>query len=162
MTIHRGTVARNIDPEGRGRVQVKVPDVLQQVDLMWAMPCSPYAGNGVGLFTVPPVGANVWVDFENDDPALPIVLGGYWGPQDEVPAPLAIAQHKAFATETLSLLVSDIPGRGGLTLTIKPPSVITTTTIAITASGVEISIGASKIKLDGVRVSINDGALEVI
>ena len=37
------------------------------------MPSSPYAGPGVGLFIVPPVGANVWVEFEGGDLDYPIV-----------------------------------------------------------------------------------------
>lgn len=162
MTIHRGIVTANVDPEGRGRIRVEVPDVFQDVLMMMAMPCSPYAGDGVGFFAVPPVGANVWVDFENDDPRMPIVLGGFWGDDEKVPVATAIAQNKGLVTETISLLVSDVPGSGGLTLVVEPPTVTTRTTITITAAGIEISLGASKIRLDGMRVSVNDGALEVI
>ena len=38
----------------------------------WAMPCAPYAGQQVGFFAVPPIGANVWVEFEGGDPDYPI------------------------------------------------------------------------------------------
>ena len=41
------------------------------------------AGSGVGLFTVPPVGANVWVEFEGGDIDYPILAGCFWG-QGEV------------------------------------------------------------------------------
>ncbi len=46
----------------------------------------PYAGDGVGLFAVPPVGANVWVEFEGGDPDYPILAGCFWG-RARLPAP---------------------------------------------------------------------------
>ena len=39
---------------GLGRVQVSVPDVLGDTMLAWAMPCTPYAGPGVGFFAIRP------------------------------------------------------------------------------------------------------------
>jgi uncharacterized protein involved in type VI secretion and phage assembly len=76
---YRGQVANNIDPMLLGRIQVKVPAVLGDGDLSWAMPCVPYAGASVGLFLVPPVGANVWVEFEAGDTDYPISSGCFWG-----------------------------------------------------------------------------------
>ncbi|MCB1831203.1 MAG: baseplate assembly protein, partial [Gammaproteobacteria bacterium] len=61
---YRGSVENNVDPQMMGRIQVSVPAVLGDGTLSWAMPCVPYAGPGVGLFTLPPNGANVWVEFE--------------------------------------------------------------------------------------------------
>ena len=55
---YRGQVASNVDAASRGRLQVSVPALLGD-QLVWAMPCVPYAGNGVGLFALPPVGAGV-------------------------------------------------------------------------------------------------------
>ena len=49
------------------------------------MPCAPFAGSGVGFFALPPVGANVWVEFEGGDPDYPIWSGCFWG-AGEVPA----------------------------------------------------------------------------
>ena len=76
---YRGTVVNNLDPMQRGRVQVSVPAVLGSGRLSWAEPCVPYAGDQVGLFAVPPVGANVWVEFEAGDPDHPILAGCFWG-----------------------------------------------------------------------------------
>ena len=61
---YRGRVEKNVDPERLGRLQLSVPVVLQDVSTGWALPCVPYAGPGVGLFAIPPVGASVWVEFE--------------------------------------------------------------------------------------------------
>jgi hypothetical protein len=158
---YRGQVANNIDPMQMGRVQVKVPAVLGDGQLSWAMPCSPYGGSGVGFFAVPPVGANVWVEFEGGNPDAPILAGCFWG-TGEVPASPALAQMKVWKTDAISLTLSDMPGAGGFTLEAKPPAVTTPLKIVCDASGIELSIGASSVKLTAASVSVNNGALEVI
>ena len=57
-----------------------MPAVLGDGRLSWAEPCVPYAGDGVGLFAVPPVGANVWVEFEARRPDVSRSWRGcFWG-----------------------------------------------------------------------------------
>lgn len=80
---YRGTVTDNLDATKRGRVKVRVPAVLAELET-WAMPCLPYAGKGVGLYAVPEPGAGVWVEFEAGDASYPIWTGGFWA-DDEVP-----------------------------------------------------------------------------
>ncbi|WP_282004283.1 phage baseplate assembly protein V [Propioniciclava sinopodophylli] len=159
--VYAGEVVNNIDPMMLGRVQVKVPAMLGEGSLNWAMPCAPFAGDGVGFFTVPPVGANVWVAFEGGDPDRPIVLGGFWGP-GELPEPTYLPMTKVWKTDCLTLKLDDLPGAGGLTIEVNPPAVVMPIKIAATASGLELSVGASKVVLNGVTVKINDGALEVL
>jgi hypothetical protein len=88
---YRGTVADNNDPQSQGRIQAKVPAVLNDVQSGWAYPCAPYVGSGSGLYAIPPVGAGVWIEFEAGDPSRPIWSGGWWGdndvPQDEGATP---------------------------------------------------------------------------
>jgi hypothetical protein len=158
---YRGTVEGTLDPMQLGRVQVSCPAVLGEGSLSWAMPCSPYAGNQVGLFLVPPVGANVWVEFEGGDTRQPILAGCFWG-TGEVPASPAIDQVKVLQTDAVKLELSDVPGAGGFTLEVGSPAVLTPVSIRATASGLEISSGARKIVLSPASVSINDGALEVM
>ena len=43
------------------------------------MPCVPVAGIQTGMFTVPPIGSGVWVEFEQGDPDYPIWTGCFWG-----------------------------------------------------------------------------------
>lgn len=76
---YRGVVSDVNDPEKIGRIRVKVPEVLDDVESPWALPCAPYSGNGVGAYTVPSVGAGVWIEFEAGDPARPIWTGCWWG-----------------------------------------------------------------------------------
>ncbi len=158
---YRGTVENNVDPLQQGRVQVLVPAVLGDGRLSWAMPCAPYAGPQVGLFTVPPVGANVWVEFEAGDPDHPIWTGCFWG-KGEVPAKPAVADKKVFKTEAVTIELSDLPGVGGVTIEVRPPVVATPLKLVMSSSGIELSNGASSIKLTPVSVSVNNGALEVI
>ena len=158
---YRGTVANNVDPLFQGRLQVKVPSVLGDGQMSWAMPCTPYAGSQVGFFAVPPVGANVWVEFEAGDPDFPIWGGCFWG-KGEVPASPAIADKKVFKTGSVTLEFSDIPGAGGLTIEVAPPAVTSQLKIVLNSSGIELSNGSSSIKLSAASVSVNNGALEVI
>jgi uncharacterized protein involved in type VI secretion and phage assembly len=82
---YRGIVRDNQDPRGMGRIQALVPEVLGDQVSPWALPCTPYAGDGVGQFTVPAVGAAVWVEFEAGDPSRPVWTGGWWA-RDQAPS----------------------------------------------------------------------------
>ncbi|MEZ4734068.1 MAG: phage baseplate assembly protein V [Caldilineaceae bacterium] len=140
-----------------GRLQVSVPAVLGQGSLSWAMPCVPFAGPGVGFFTISPNGANVWVEFEGGDPDYPIWSGCFWG-LGEAPAAPAIEQMKVLKTDLATITINDLPGVGGITL-----ETTTGAKIAITATGIEINNGmGGSIQLTGPQVSINNGALEVV
>jgi len=159
---YRGTVANNVDPQQQGRIQVRVPAVLGDGQLSWAMPCAPFAGPQVGLFVVPPMGANVWVEFEGGDPNSPIWCGGFWG-LGEVPALPALAEMKVFKTDTITMTLSDLPGIGGFTLEVNPPAVLTPLKIVCNSAGIEISNAGASVKLlPGNIVNVNSGALTII
>jgi hypothetical protein len=144
-----------------GRIQVKVPTVLGQGTLSWAMPCVPYAGPGVGFFAIPPVGANVWVEFEGGDPDYPIWSGCFWG-LGEVPVVPALDFTKALKTDGIMMKLDDTPGVGGFTLEVGPPAVAVPMKLVCSVSGIEISHGNASVKLTPVSISFNNGALEVI
>lgn len=154
---YRGKVENNVDPMQLGRIQASVPAVLGGGRDSWAMPCVPYAGSGVGFFAIPPVGANVWVEFEGGNPDYPIWSGCFWG-RDEVPAQPAVAEMKVLKTDVGTITLNDQQGTGGIT--------IETTTgmkMEITAQGIEITNGqGASIKLEGPKVSINGSAFEVV
>ncbi|HEX2049881.1 MAG TPA: phage baseplate assembly protein V [Actinomycetota bacterium] len=158
---YRGKVENNVDPMLLGRVQVSVPAVLGDGRMSWAMPCAPYGGAGVGLFAVPPVGANVWVEFEAGDSDYPIYSGCFWA-IGEVPAQPALPQVKVWKTDAITITVSDLPGAGGVTMEVNPPAVATPLKLSLTSAGIEITNGGASVKLSPVSVSLNNGALEVI
>ena len=154
---YRGKVENNVDPMQQGRLQVSVPAVFGDGRNSWAMPCVAFAGPGVGFFTLPPSGANVWVEFEGGDPDYPIWAGCFWG-TGEVPAVPAVAEMKVLKTQAGTLTISDLPGAGGITI-----ETALGMKIAMTAVGIEITNGqGGTIALSGPQVSVNNGALEVV
>lgn len=84
---YRALVTDNQDPSNLGRVKARVPEVLGDVETGWALPAAPYAGDGVGLYTVPAQNAGVWIEFESGDVSRPIWSGCWWSdgqlPKDE-------------------------------------------------------------------------------
>jgi hypothetical protein len=165
---YRGLVVENIDPEQIGRVLVQVPDVLGLIPSSWAMPCVPAAGIQAGCFMVPPIGSQVWVEFEQGDPDYPIWTGGFWGLVAEVPAfatvPPAIPPGQNIVLQTTGqnmVLISDAPPTpmtGGIIL-----KSTTGAMIVVNDAGIFISNGkGAMITLVGPAVDINMGGLTVL
>ena len=160
---YRGTVVNNVDPMLTGRIQVMVPDIAGFIPSTWAMPCVPVAGINMGVFTVPPIGSGVWVEFEHGDPEYPIWVGGYWGSAAETPTlsktvPPPIAGITLQTTLNNGIVISDVPGVGGILL-----QTATGAMIAINDVGITISNGkGAVITLVGPAVDINAGAMTVI
>lgn len=153
---YRGKVEKNIDPQQQGRIMVSVAAVTGSGTLNWAMPSLPFAGRGVGFWAIPPVGANVWVEYEGGDPDHPIWSGCFWD-IGEAPATPAVAQLVVLKTQTCTLTLSDLPVVGGVTIETKAGLKIT-----LSATGLEITDGqGATIQMQGPRVTVNNGALEV-
>jgi uncharacterized protein involved in type VI secretion and phage assembly len=145
---YRGLVIENIDPEEIGRVMVQVPDVLGPIPSSWAMPCVPAAGIQAGCFVVPPIGSQVWVEFEQGDPDYPIWTGGFWGLVADVPV---------FATAPPAIPPGQ-PVTGGIVL-----KSTTGAMIVVNDSGIYISNGkGAMITMVGPTVDVNIGALTII
>jgi len=160
---YRGMVINNVDPMQIGRIQVQVPDIAGLVPGTWAMPCVPVAGLQTGMFAVPPIGAGVWVEFEQGDPDYPIWIGCYWGTKADVPALAAMVTPpvSGFAFQTVlqnGLVVTDLPGpTGGIML--KSPA---GAAIIVNDTGIYIQNGqGASITLTGPTVTVNQGALVV-
>lgn len=162
---YRGKVSNNKDPLGIGRLQIVV-DAIAPGLLNWAMPCTPYAGPQEGFFMMPPVGANVWVEFEGGDPNYPIWSGCFWGEkQDQKPPTDATGpEMKVLQTEKMVLSFddkstkltaklkpkADTGGGQTMSLTMDEKAIILTAkqvTITITPDKVEIKKGSTIIEL---------------
>ncbi len=152
----RGIVTDNKDPLMLGRIRARVRAVFGEEESGWALPCSPYAGKGVGLFFVPPVNANVFIEFEEGNPDYPIWSGCFWG-VGEAPKMPAIPEMKVIKTDFATITLNDVPGVGGVSI-----ETANGLKIVMDLSGIELSNGASTVKLSPITVSINDGALTVI
>ena len=161
---YRATVLNNIDPMQIGRIQVIVPDVSNVVPTSWAMPCVPVAGIQMGMYTVPPIGSGVWVEFEQGDPDYPIWVGCFWGTAAEVPAlarmvPPAVPGITFQTTLQNGVTINDVPGpTGGIML-----KSATGATIIVNDTGIYIQNGkGASIVMVGPSVTINNGALAIV
>lgn len=174
---YRGTVVNNVDPMFMGRLLIIVPDVLGPVPSSWAEPCTPLAGPigpPMGVFMVPPIGAGVWVEFEQGDPNYPIWVGGRWGAPTDIPlaAKAGNPADPSIVIQTLlqqAVIVSDMPP-------VPPPPVMppvpttggiilrstTGAYIVVNDAGIFISNGkGASIEMLGPTVMINKLALVV-
>lgn len=175
---YRGTVIQNLDPEKRGRLQLLIPDVLGSIPSTWAEPCVPLAGPTgppMGVYMVPPVGAGVWVEFEQGDPDYPVWVGCRWGAPSELPL-AALSGNPAdpnIVIQSLlqnAIVISDLPP--ATPPPVMPPNVptggiilksATGASIVVNDAGIFISNGkGATIMLVGPTVTINNGALVVI
>ena len=160
---YRGMVINNVDPLQIGRLQVQVPDISGLIPSSWAMPCFPFTGKQMGMWTLPQIGTGVWVEFEQGDPDYPIWSGCWFGSAAEVPA-LAQAAPPAVPNVVLqtqaqnTIMISDVPGpTGGILL-----KTTTGALISVNDTGITISNGkGATITLTGPSVNINMGALVI-
>ena len=160
---YRGKVIGNIDPMQMGRLMVQVPDVSNVQPSTWALPSAPFTGMQSGFFAIPPIGASVWVEFEQGNSDYPIWSGCFWGSSSEVP-PQALAAPpgvQAIVVQSVGqnmLMISDVPGpTGGIQLKSASGAMI-----SINDTGITITNGqGATITLTGPTVTINNGALAV-
>lgn len=164
---YRGTVINNIDPELRGRIMAMVPDVLGLVPSSWCEACVPLSGPvgpPMGGYFVPPIGAGVWIEFEQGDPSTPIFAGCRFPSPASVP-PLALAGLPVSPNIVLqtvgqnTLVISDLPGpTGGIML-----KSMTGATLIVNDTGIYIQNGkGASLTMVGPTVTVNNGAVVVV
>ncbi len=81
-----GIVTNNQDPQGMGRVKVRLPTLSDSVESNWARIAAPMAGNDRGVYFLPEIDDEVLVAFERGNPNAPFILGMLWNGQDAPPA----------------------------------------------------------------------------
>jgi uncharacterized protein involved in type VI secretion and phage assembly len=164
---YRGTVSDNADPTSRARLKVNVPAVLGDLE-SWAMPCVPYAGAGVGFYSLPEPGTGIWVEFEAGDPSYPIWTGCFWA-DGELPDE-SDAAIKIWKTGSLTIRISDtddelvVENGAGSKITISA-DVITESgeaTHTVGSAGVVSEKGSIKSEVGDSSFKVNNGALEVM
>ena len=163
----RGTVINNIDPELRGRILAMVPDVLGLVPSTWCEPCVPLSGPTgppMGTYFVPPIGAGVWIEFEQGNPDYPIFAGCRFASPADVPtlarAGLPISPSIVLQTAAQNaIVISDLPGPlGGIM-----QKSTTGATLIVNDTGIYIQNGkGATLTMIGPAVTVNAGALVVI
>ncbi len=122
--LYIGQVVDHEDPEGLGRVRVKIPGLVEPASA-WAFPLGTVGGGSDrrGFFAVPEKGAEVGVLFHQGDVDHPYYLCGHWGKPDgqtEVPEPARdlskeeTPQVRAFETGRFLLAFDDRAGKEAL------------------------------------------------
>jgi hypothetical protein len=120
----------------------------------------------MGVYLVPPIGAGVWVEFEQGDPDFPIWVGCRWGAASDIPllarAGLPISPNIVLQTAGQhSVVVSDMPPSpitGGIML-----KSATGAMIIVNDAGIFINNGkGASIMMVGPTIDVNNGALTII
>ncbi len=157
---YRGFVVDNEDPERRGRLRLRVPAVLADAVTGWALPCLPFGGlPQQGLFTVPGVDAQVWVEFEGGDLSCPIWTGTFWQQSGDSPAPAERTAPTARILQTPSghrLVFDDEAGEERISIEHASGAVFE---IGADGSVVTTNVEGAKVQLDATakQVLIEDG-----
>lgn len=74
--LHTGIVTQlENDPDGEDRIMVKIPVISNEDDGIWCRISTLDAGNNRGTFFRPEIGDEVTVNFINNDPRYPVVMG---------------------------------------------------------------------------------------
>jgi uncharacterized protein involved in type VI secretion and phage assembly len=81
-----GIVTNNRDPEGMGRIKVRLPALSDTDESNWARIAAPMAGMDRGVYFLPEIDDEVLVAFEHGNPSFPFILGALWNGQDSPPA----------------------------------------------------------------------------
>jgi len=85
--VYTGTVLDNRDPDGVGRVLVRMPAAAATtVGDVWARVATMMAGRNRGTFFIPDAGDEVLVAFEGGELARPCVIGSLWNAKARPPA----------------------------------------------------------------------------
>ncbi|MDF2177355.1 phage baseplate assembly protein V [Aliiglaciecola sp. CAU 1673] len=173
---YRGFVVDNQDPERRGRLKVVVPSVLGQQDSGWALPCLPFGGlTNQGLFMIPEIEAQVWVEFEEGNVDHPIWVGVFWQQESDIPEEAALDEPTTRIIRTPSghvLQFDDASGEeqfrlahpAGTEMTIDPQGTVKTedaagNTLTLDAESNEIVLedaNGNRLKMDRSGTEIKD------
>jgi uncharacterized protein involved in type VI secretion and phage assembly len=108
--VYPAIVTDVVDPEGIGRIQVRLPwlggagaDVRA-----WATLCTPYADDGQGIEILPSVDTQVVLAFEAGDLRRPYIVGACWNGREAPPERAAASNDKRlWKTRSGSLLEFD-------------------------------------------------------
>ncbi len=158
-----GVVTNNQDPDGLGRVKVKLPWMSEEEESHWAWVLTPMAGPSRGLYLLPEVEDTVLVAFEHGLAAFPYVLGALWNGQDKPPASNDDGENNTRSLTSRSGHVIRLDDtEGGEQIEIVDSSgknsiVISTAdnTVTITSDGDLVIEASGKLSLSGQGIDLN-------
>jgi len=160
-------VTNNKDPDGLGRVKVKLPWLDEGFESDWTRVVTAMAGAGRGLYCLPEVNDEVLVAFEHGRLDSLYVLGGLWNGKDKPPENNQDGKNNVRALKSRSghvirltdadgdekIEIIDKTGKNSIVVSAKDK------TITITADAdVTIRSSNGKLKLSGNGVEITSQA----
>lgn len=153
---YRGIVTDIDDPENLCRIRATVPAVLGEHACGWALPASPFAGDGHGVVMLPKVGGGVWIEFEAGRLDNPIWSGAWWA-SGQRPDPQGAGVRVIVSEKGHKVILDDdanevkvVHGDGAIPKAIQ-----------ITASEIVLTCGACEIKITNENISLNNGLIKV-
>jgi uncharacterized protein involved in type VI secretion and phage assembly len=182
--VHPAIVSDIVDPDGQGRVKVKLPwlaDTGGDAYEAWARLATMMGGSNRGTWFVPDKDDEVLVAFEFGDPRRPYVLGGLWNGSDSPPESMdgsgnnykkVICSRNGVKvtlddTDGQEQLVLETPGGQKVTLKDGPGSVtiedsngnsvkLESAGITVTASA-KVTVNASTAEISAGMLTVNAG-----
>lgn len=133
--LHIGKVTKiSDDPSSENKIQVSVPLLGDEANLLWARQANFWASNGYGSFFIPDVDDEVVVGFFNNDPCYPVILGSLYSSKQQPPYSLTKEnQIRAMLTkEKIKVEVNDkdksitleTPGKNIVTISDKEKGIV--------------------------------------
>ena len=155
--VATATVSRNDDPDGLGRVKLRLPWREANFDTDWTRIVAPMGGGERGAYFLPEVGDEVLVAFDRDDIRYPYVLGALWSKTDKPPEGNGSKKNDIRIIKSRKghlLRFDDAAAKGVITIELSDGK-----KIEIDDDGIRITDKVNKITLDarGGSVSIEAG-----
>jgi uncharacterized protein involved in type VI secretion and phage assembly len=122
--LHSGIVTDVADPDGWGRVRVRLPWALDPGGdpyEAWCRLVTLMAGAGRGVWFVPDVEDEVAVAFEGGDPRRPLVVGALWNGVDVPPERMGPDNAVRSVTSRAGIRIELHDGDGEVALTLETP-----------------------------------------
>jgi uncharacterized protein involved in type VI secretion and phage assembly len=177
--VYPATVSDNQDPDGQGRVQVRLPwspDSGSGEYNVWARLATLNAGNDRGSWFIPEVGDEVLVSFGGGDPDWPYIVGSLWNGIDAPPETINSENDVRSLTSRsgIKIILDDTAGAVKLTLQTPGGQKITLddggtkvrvedsggNSLEMAPSGVTLT-AASQLKISASSISIDCGSANV-
>lgn len=180
--VHIGIVVSVQDPDGRSRVQVKLPAIDPQGDApIWARVAVGFAGDNFGAFMIPDVDSEVLVAFTAGDAGWPVVIGNLWNGSTAVPETLPGNTVDRWTLTgkngTRIAIVEETPGQEKVEISTPGAATLTLSegangeirleaggnTITMSTSGVSVvssatvEVQASRVTVSAAQVSVDAG-----
>jgi uncharacterized protein involved in type VI secretion and phage assembly len=123
--VYPATVVDHQDPDGQGRVQVRLPWTPDPGGSdryeAWARLVTMMAGADRGTWFVPEVGDEVLVAFQAGDPRWPYVVGALWNGHDSPPESIDSNNDIRSITSRAGITVTFDDTDGAVALTLETP-----------------------------------------